>query len=442
MAHQDSPYDVAIVGASLAGCTAAALFGRAGLRVALIERSPDPQAYKKVCTHYIQPSAVPTIERLGLAGPIARAGGVRSGFQAWTRWGWIRPPRPAVCGYNIRRQTLDPLLRRLALDTPGVEFLPGYAARALLRDNGRITGVRVEGAGGTTLDVRAQLTVGADGRHSRVGELSGLPVTVTPNHRFAYFVHVRDLPLACGDLSQMWFLEPDVAYTFPNDDGVTLLACMPWKDRLPEFRQDLQGAFFSYFRALPDAPDISRARVVTPIMGMLDTPNLSRYAVAPGLALVGDAALASDPLWGVGCGWAFQSAEWLAGHTTGALRHGDASQLDRALRRYRRAHRTALRGHDFVIRDFAQRPEYNMLERTFFPASVRDPQTAAHFEAFGSRRIGLTQFLSPRALLRAWRVNRGHPAAPRPGSFRAASAPQAPARGMAAMPSPSEEEPL
>jgi hypothetical protein len=28
---------------------------------------------------------------------------------------------------------------------------------------------------------------------------------------------------------------------------------------------------------------------------------------------VGDAAIAADPMWGVGCGWAFQSGEWLAG---------------------------------------------------------------------------------------------------------------------------------
>src|SRR3954452_18733868 len=59
-------YDVAIVGARLSGCTAAILLGRAGARVALIEKRPDPQAYKRVCSHFIQASAVPTIERIGL----------------------------------------------------------------------------------------------------------------------------------------------------------------------------------------------------------------------------------------------------------------------------------------------------------------------------------------------------------------------------------------
>jgi 2-polyprenyl-6-methoxyphenol hydroxylase-like FAD-dependent oxidoreductase len=60
-------YDVAMVGASTAGCTAARLFSLRGARVALIERRPARDAYKTVCTHYIQSSATPTIEKLGLA---------------------------------------------------------------------------------------------------------------------------------------------------------------------------------------------------------------------------------------------------------------------------------------------------------------------------------------------------------------------------------------
>jgi flavin-dependent dehydrogenase len=55
----DLQYHVAIVGASIAGCTTAILFARNGARVALIEREGDPAAYKKICTHYIQPSATP-----------------------------------------------------------------------------------------------------------------------------------------------------------------------------------------------------------------------------------------------------------------------------------------------------------------------------------------------------------------------------------------------
>ena len=52
-------FDVLIVGASIAGCTAATLFARHGLSVGLVERQTQTDAYKKVCTHFIQSSASP-----------------------------------------------------------------------------------------------------------------------------------------------------------------------------------------------------------------------------------------------------------------------------------------------------------------------------------------------------------------------------------------------
>src|ERR1700745_1819217 len=127
-----SQYDVAIVGEAHAGLAAAIFFGRAGARVALIERDRDPSGYKKLCTHFIQASATPTLERLGLARAIEEAGGVRNDVEIFTRWGWMIPPsepttlRPAY-GYNIRRSVLDPMLRKAAAGTVGVEFLPGFS---------------------------------------------------------------------------------------------------------------------------------------------------------------------------------------------------------------------------------------------------------------------------------------------------------------------------
>ena len=52
-----SKYDVVVVGASVGGCTAAILYARHGLNVALVEKSRDVAHYKKVCTHYLQPLA-------------------------------------------------------------------------------------------------------------------------------------------------------------------------------------------------------------------------------------------------------------------------------------------------------------------------------------------------------------------------------------------------
>jgi 2-polyprenyl-6-methoxyphenol hydroxylase-like FAD-dependent oxidoreductase len=145
MVHH-SEYDVAIVGGSIAGCTAATLFGRAGRKVALVESHPDINAYKQPCTTQILAGATSTLQRLGLDCSIEAAGGIRNGFAVWTRWGWLRDlstPGTAPHGYSIRREKLDPMVRKMAANTPGVDLLLGRRAQRLITDKGRIAGVGV-----------------------------------------------------------------------------------------------------------------------------------------------------------------------------------------------------------------------------------------------------------------------------------------------------------
>ena len=119
---QSLDYDAVIVGGSLAGCTAAILLGRAGLRVAVVEKQPDPKAFKRMCTHFIQ------------ASPCRRSNGSRCSSRSKRRAGCGRASRPGPAGagsnrrpstpalsLNIRREVLDPMLREAAAATPGVE---------------------------------------------------------------------------------------------------------------------------------------------------------------------------------------------------------------------------------------------------------------------------------------------------------------------------------
>jgi 2-polyprenyl-6-methoxyphenol hydroxylase-like FAD-dependent oxidoreductase len=86
-------FDVAVVGASVAGCTAALLFAQSGASVALIERRDDPAAYKVVCTHAILPPAMPTIERLGLAPMLVERRVPRTRAEVCTPYGgWFPVP--------------------------------------------------------------------------------------------------------------------------------------------------------------------------------------------------------------------------------------------------------------------------------------------------------------------------------------------------------------
>jgi 2-polyprenyl-6-methoxyphenol hydroxylase-like FAD-dependent oxidoreductase len=408
---ENAQYDVVIVGASIAGCAAATLYGRRGLRVALVEKHSDPANFKRVCTHYIQPSATPAIQRLGLDRSIEEAGGLRNGVEAWTRWGWIRPPTVEevgeppfpTYGYNIRREKLDPMVRKMAADTPGVEVMFGLSVEKLLMSGGRFTGVQAVAKDRRPVQVTGKLVVGADGRYSRVAELADVKTTVKPNNRFAYWAYFKDLPLTSGADSQLWFLEPDLAYTFPNDDDLTIALYAPTKEKLPEWRKDIRESLFRAFDRLPSGPPLRDTEQVGEMLGVVDLTNISRQATRPGLALIGDAAIASDPIWGVGCGWAFQSAEWLVDSTAAAIGYG--ADVDQALERYRKRHHAKLAGHHFIISDFSSGRPLNPVEKLFMSAAVKDPKVAAHFGAFGARLIGVREFLSPKAIAHASWVN-------------------------------------
>jgi len=397
MSTATGDYDVAIVGASVAGCTAARLFALRGARVALIEARPAIDAYKTVCTHFIQSSAMPTIDKLGLAPLLEAHGAVHNSVDLWTQdSGWIVLDDDASYGYSVTRRTLDPILRKLAAETPGVELLAGWTAVGLLGD-GRPVGVAVEDRGHERRELNARLVVAADGRDSKVARWARVPGRVKPHGRFFYWGYWSGVRPATTR-SRMWLLDPDCAYTFPNEDDLTVVLVAPHRDRLPEFRADLDGAFHRMIESLPDAPDLSAATRESKLLGKLELPNVFRPAARPGLAFVGDAALAADPLWGIGCGWAFQSADWLVEETADALdRRPD---LDTALDRYRRAHRRRLLPHYLMISDIASGRPINPFERRLYRAAARDRVVRCTFEQIGSRRHSPARLLDPRVLAR------------------------------------------
>ena len=393
-------YDAVIVGGSLAGCATAILLGRAGARVAVVEQRSDPAAYKKICSHYIQSSAVPTLERLGLLEPMMEAGAVRSGIRIHVPAGWIVPPQDgAPTGVNLRRERLDPMIRAMAAATPGVELLAGHTVEELIEDDGRVSGV-VARAGGERVRLTSRLVVGADGRGSKVAKLAGVRSRKVRHGRVAYGAYFRGGAPADAPAASLWMLDPDMAAAFPTDEGLTFYAVMPVKEHAGAFREDPGRALVEKLRSIPDAPPIDEGAMVGKPQGKLDMTNVANGPVAPGLALVGDAALAIDPLWGVGCGWALQSAEWLADSVAPAL--AGSGSLTRGLRRYRRRHRRALRGHALMMYDYAGGRRMNPGERMMFTAATRDERLASTMEAYGSRRIGPARMMltaMPRAVV-------------------------------------------
>ncbi len=405
-------YDAVVVGASLAGCTTALLLARDGLRVALVEQRADPAAFKRVCTHYIQSSAIGVLERLGLMDAIMAAGGVRSRTRVLTRWGWMQPPpdTKVPANVNLRREKLDPLIRGAAAAQEGIELILGHTVDRVLRRDGAVTGVEAVAPGGARRTLTARLTVGADGRHSSVAKLAGVRTRSKELGRFAYGGYFDGPEVATAPDLTMWLLDPQWAAAMPTDGGQTFYACMPTLDRLADFKRDPEGALRTYFSDLPSPPPIGESRLAEPLIGSLKIPTTHRATTGPGLALAGDAAMASDPLWGVGCGWALQTAEWLADSVAPALRGEEP--LAQGLKRYRSAHRKRLRLHALLIDSYASGRRMHPGERTMFSAAARDPKLGELSAAFGSRQIQPTALLSPAVLARGAFANARHALGP------------------------------
>ena len=390
--------DVVIAGGSIAGCALAALLGRQGIRTTVLEKSTKADHYKVVCSHFIQEGATPILRRLGLDGPMERAGAVRNGLQVWTEGGgWYTMPGHEH-GYSLRRAKLDPMLRELAAETPNVTLHRGVTVTGVLRDAaGRPAGLRGRTVDGEEVEVAARVTVGADGRGSTVARLAGIPGRVLPHGRFGYMAYYEDVALPDGR-SMMW-LGRDVLYCFANDDGVTVAAAFLHKDRLPAFKADKEGEFLKAFSGLDRVPDLAGGRRISPLIGKLDVPNVRRPAGRPGIAFAGDAAQASDPVWGVGVGFALQSAAWLADELAGAFCAG--ADPDVALERYRRTHRRQLALHHLQMADFAGGRPLNVVERALHRGATRDPQTAELMAEVAARARPLQDVMRPARLARA-----------------------------------------
>lgn len=390
-------YDVIIVGASIAGCTAATAYGRAGLRVALLERHRNPQAHKTLCGHFILGGTHDVLQRLGFWQQMLDHGAaVTAGLGVWTDSGWIvpRPDNGVPPAISLRRSKLDPLLRDIASGTPGVDLQLGCKVTGLA-GNGAVTGVVTDA--GTTL--RARLVVGADGHRSTVARLAGVPEDIAPNERFLFWAYYEGAEMTGPGDGQVWQLDPDIAVCVRAGDGLTLVGVFPAKQRLAEFADDRLAAFDRFVARLPDGPSLAGARRVSNLVGTTDYPCVRRDPTPrPGLALIGDAATASDPVPAVGCGWAFRSAAWLADATAGPLR--DGSDLGPALRRYRRAHRFIGRYDDLGRQDALAKPP-NALQRVIRAAAVTDPWIARRLAAFGMRTEAPSVLLNPKVVARA-----------------------------------------
>lgn len=326
--------DVVIVGAGPAGALAALRLAGAGASVLVVERSRFPR--HKLCGDTINPGALRELEAAGVAGSIWPHALPISGMRVTGPGGVsVEGSYPdALTGLSVTRSVLDHALAGAA-SAAGARI--EFGARVLgpvVDDRGRVTGVSVQcPSKREPVDVRARLTIAADGRRSSIGMRLGL-ARHPQRRRWAVGAYFQDVDGMSG-AGEMHIRGSAYLGLAPLPGGLTN-ACFVTSRR--SGWRDPEGQLRGAIEADPKIRErFARARRVTDIAVLGPLAVDAPVAGAPGLLLAGDAAGFIDPMTGDGLRFAFAGARLAADAALAALDGGDPIMAWHELTRRRRA---------------------------------------------------------------------------------------------------------
>ena len=332
-----------IAGGGPAGMMLGLLLARQGVEVMVLEKHED--FLRDFRGDTVHPSTLRLLDELGMADEflelphqkVMRLGVTTDdGTYVLADFGRL-PGKFPFLAFVPQWDFLDFLADR-AQSHPNFQLRMNAEVVGLLREAGRVTGVRYRTPDGGEHQVRARLTVAADGRNSVLRADAGLhlrefgaPMDVLwfrlvkpPDGSGTSFGGAgritRGRMLVRLDRGGYWqcaYLVPKGGYAALKEDG------------LDSFRLDLA-------RLLPDGAALDGLRSWADVRVLsVRVDRLTRWH-RPGLLFIGDAAHAMSPIGGVGINLAVQDAAGAARLLAGPLRDGAVPPRRLAQVRWRR----------------------------------------------------------------------------------------------------------
>jgi 2-polyprenyl-6-methoxyphenol hydroxylase-like FAD-dependent oxidoreductase len=317
-----------VAGCGPAGAMLGLLLARKGIDVFVLEKHGD--FLRDFRGDTIHPSTMEIMDELGLANGLLRLPHTKAPELRF------RTPQGSVTFADFRRlKTRFPYIVFMSqwdfLDfvTKEAERYPNFRlemnadVRDLVEEDGAVRGVRYEAPDGAH-EVRAALTVAADGRDSRVRGRSGLEVVGTgppidvlwfrlsrregdPEESSGYIGAGKFLVLINrGDYWQVGYVIPKGGNREVREAG------------LEAFRRSIGEAVPEVADSTGELQDWEQVKLLS-----VQVNRLKRWH-RPGLLCTGDAAHAMSPVGGVGINLAIQNAVVTANALTRPLREGNA----------------------------------------------------------------------------------------------------------------------
>jgi 2-polyprenyl-6-methoxyphenol hydroxylase-like FAD-dependent oxidoreductase len=321
-----------VVGGGPGGAVLALLLARSGVDVTLLEAHPDFDREFRGDT--LHPSVMEIMDQLGLAERLLelRHTELRT-FTVQTASGPFTPVDLSRLDTKYPYITMMPQTSFLEFVTgeaeryPNFRLVMGARVRELIEEDGVVRGVRYEAEDGRH-EVRAVLTVGADGRGSRVRRLAGFePVKTSPPMDVLWFKLPRKKEDPAGIVGR--FGRGHAAVMLDREDYWQAGYIIP-KGTYPELRREgIEALHRGFAELIPEyadriehLEDWQQASLLS-----VESSRCPRW-YRPGLLLIGDAAHVMSPVGGVGINYAIQDAVVAANVLSGPLKESQARLVD------------------------------------------------------------------------------------------------------------------
>jgi 2-polyprenyl-6-methoxyphenol hydroxylase-like FAD-dependent oxidoreductase len=329
-----------VTGGGPAGMMLGFLLARAGVDVVVLEKHAD--FLRDFRGDTIHPSTLEIVHELGLLDefllqPHQKAPVLNANFAGAEFPLADFASLPTKCKFIALMPQWDFLdfVASHAKKYPTFRLVMRAAATDLLRDGDRVVGVRATTPDGP-LDVRADLVVGADGRHSTVRERAGLPVKDLGAPMDVLWMRLSHKPsdgnriggrfdrgrifiqIYRGDYWQCGFVIPKGAHAEVMSRGIEA------------FRADIAAVAPALADRVHELQSWADVKLLTVTVDRL------RKWWLPGLLCIGDAAHAMSPVGGVGINLAIQDAVATANVLAEKLRTGAVTNADLAAVQRRR----------------------------------------------------------------------------------------------------------